>query len=172
MPRCDVHLHGRITDLDRVAIFDDQIALERRECSLFSARAGVTALLVHFPVTQSHADARARQLLHGRGAAHVIRVPVRDDDVLHVFGIEAELLHGLRDHIRGVFVRCIDKDQSLACLQHVRADVLQPDVIQIVEELERRRRAQIFLSESEVGKNHEDTKTQRSAKFHSNISGK
>jgi hypothetical protein len=42
----------------------------------------------------------------------VIEMPVRDEDVFDVGGIESCLPHAVQDGIAGIWVRCIDQHES------------------------------------------------------------
>ena len=90
------------------------------------------------PVGGAHHDARAEPVLHQLGAADVIAVSVRDDDVFDGSRIEAELAHAADDRLIGrVVVERVDQDDALARRQRPGRVELGADEIEIVEHFRR-----------------------------------
>ena len=67
----------------------------------------------------------------------VIRVRMADDHVLDLLRIEPDLLHSLFDILDHVVVRGIVKDDSFRCRDRPHRLQLRPDIIEIVEHLDR-----------------------------------
>ena len=129
MPRRDVHRQCRVAEGQLLAIGHDHVALG------FPRR---ILLIEHVPVGRGHQDACAELVLQVLGAAGVIEVPVADEDVLDVSGIESELLQAA-DHFvfNRVVVDCVDQDDALRCRDRPRRELGHPDVVHVVEDLRR-----------------------------------
>ena len=88
------------------------------------------------PVGRAHDDARAVFLLQDLGAADVIGVGVRNQDVLDLLRVESQLLHPADDQLLGVVRKDrVDQDDAVSGRQRPRRVNLATHEIEVVEHL-------------------------------------
>ena len=95
------------------------------------------ALLQELPVRFRHADRRARHMLDPESPAVMVVVGMGDEHVLDLFGVEAELPDVVEERIDRLGARCIDEHEPAGRGDQIGADVVRPNVVDVVENLER-----------------------------------
>ena len=137
--RRDVELEGRVAQHDDLAILHHAVPGGRGVGAplVIPLLRVALALLQELPVRFRHADRCARNLLDPEGATVVVVMGVRDEHVPDLRGVEAELPDVVQKGIDRFGARRVDEHQPAGRGDQVGADVVRPNVVDVVENLER-----------------------------------
>src|SRR5207249_6805171 len=125
-----------LSERNRLAILEDEISRDDGSCILLALTASLRRL-DDSPIFSRHSDLRAGHLLDLACAAQVIRMRMRDEDILDIGRIETQCANAVQDGIGGVSVSRVYEEQPSVCSNMISANSQVIDIIIIVDTLDR-----------------------------------